>query len=140
MLGLAPTKYYLTPLDGAPDISVGSIPLMLGRDPSCEVWLDSPMVSRHHCCVAQFAGAVLVRDLGSTNSTRVNGRGVTVAWLAPGDVLSLAHLRFRLIRRPAPKPKGASVRAHVGLQESDNTSPTGRPQGTTSNTQHDGIV
>jgi pSer/pThr/pTyr-binding forkhead associated (FHA) protein len=139
MLGPAPTTFCLSPLDGASDISVGPIPLMIGRDPSCEVRLDSPMVSRHHCCVAVFAGVMLVRDLGSTNGTRVNGRCVTVGWLAPGDVLSLAHFRFRLLRRPTLTPKGASVGAHDDSKDSDNTSLTGRPEGNTSSTQNNRI-
>jgi pSer/pThr/pTyr-binding forkhead associated (FHA) protein len=104
MLGSAPATFFLSPLDGAPDIPVGPVPVMLGRDPSCEVRLDSPMVSRHHCRAAESAGVILVRDLGSTNGTRVNGRGSTLGWLAPGDVLSVAHLRFRLLCRPSEDP------------------------------------
>jgi pSer/pThr/pTyr-binding forkhead associated (FHA) protein len=104
MFGPAPTTFFLSPLDGAPDIPVGPAPLTLGRDPSCAVRLDSPLVSRHHCCLAESAGVILVRDLGSTNGTRVNGRGVTLGWLAPGDVLSVAHLRFRLLCRPGASP------------------------------------
>jgi pSer/pThr/pTyr-binding forkhead associated (FHA) protein len=79
---------------------------MLGRDPSCEVRLDSPMVSRHHCCVAESAGVILVRDLGSTNGTRVNGCEVTLGWLEAGDELSVAHLRFRLLCRAGAYPVG----------------------------------
>jgi pSer/pThr/pTyr-binding forkhead associated (FHA) protein len=73
---------------------------MLGRDPSCEVLLDSPKVSRHHCCLAESNGLILVRDLGSTNGTRVNGRGVKMGWLVHGDILSVAHIRFQLLRLP----------------------------------------
>ena len=105
MLDPAPT-FVLTPLDGARDIPVGSAHVILGRDPSCQVRLDSPRVSRHHCCLTVAAGAILVRDLGSTNGTRINGRGVTLGWLAPGDELSVAHLRFRLLRRPGAVAPG----------------------------------
>jgi pSer/pThr/pTyr-binding forkhead associated (FHA) protein len=39
---------------------------------------------------------VLVRDLGSTNGTWINSRRVEKGLLRRGDVLGIAHLRFRL--------------------------------------------
>jgi pSer/pThr/pTyr-binding forkhead associated (FHA) protein len=96
----APASFVLFPLGVVPDIPVGPAGLILGRSPSCGVRLDSPRVSRHHCYLTEVAGVVLVRDLGSTNGTRINGRGVTLGWLAPGDELAVADLRFRLLRRP----------------------------------------
>jgi pSer/pThr/pTyr-binding forkhead associated (FHA) protein len=70
---------------------------LLGRYRDCEVQLDSSRVSRRHCCLAFGIGEVLVRDLGSTNGTWINGRRVEVGRLQHGDVLGIAHLRFRLI-------------------------------------------
>jgi hypothetical protein len=48
---------------------------VLGRDPSCAVWLDAPGVSRRHARidVARGGDAVRLEDLGSKNGTFVDG-------------------------------------------------------------------
>jgi pSer/pThr/pTyr-binding forkhead associated (FHA) protein len=47
----------------------------------------------------------LLRDLGSTNGTRVNGTRVRRAALLPNDQISIAHFRFRVFLGPdAPEP------------------------------------
>jgi pSer/pThr/pTyr-binding forkhead associated (FHA) protein len=70
---------------------------LVGRHPACEVCLGSSRVSRRHCCLASGNGEVFIRDLGSTNGTWINGRRIGVGELRPGDILGVAHLRFRLI-------------------------------------------
>jgi pSer/pThr/pTyr-binding forkhead associated (FHA) protein len=42
----------------------------------------------------------LLRDLGSTNGTRVNGTRVRRAALLPNDQLSIAHYKFRVYLGP----------------------------------------
>jgi pSer/pThr/pTyr-binding forkhead associated (FHA) protein len=44
---------------------------VIGRDPSCHVWLDAPRVSRRHARIVIDAadGSVFLSDLGSTNGT-----------------------------------------------------------------------
>ncbi|HWE36489.1 MAG TPA: FHA domain-containing protein [Isosphaeraceae bacterium] len=90
----------LVALDDGPDVLLGGRLLVLGRHPSCDVRIDSIRVSRQHCCLTVLGGDLLVRDLGSTNGIRVNGRRVAAGRLRPGDELTIAHLRFRL-ERPA---------------------------------------
>ena len=70
--------------------------VVVGRHPACDTRLDSLRVSRHHCCMSQENGEVMVRDLGSTNGIRINGQGWRWAGLRPGDELSIAHIRYRL--------------------------------------------
>lgn len=89
---------FLLALDEGPDILLDQAPLMVGRQGSCDVRLDSPRVSRRHCCLAEESGEVMVRDLGSLNGTRINGRPTVAGTLRPGDELEIAHLRFRLVR------------------------------------------
>jgi pSer/pThr/pTyr-binding forkhead associated (FHA) protein len=84
-------------LDGNPSFHLDGRLTLVGRDRACEICLDSSRVSRRHCCLAFTNGEVLVRDLGSTNGTRINGRRVEVGRLRPGDDLGIAHLRFRLV-------------------------------------------
>jgi pSer/pThr/pTyr-binding forkhead associated (FHA) protein len=87
---------YLAALNGGSDLVVGRIPILVGRHPLCDVQLDSVRVSRRHCYLVECDGEILVRDLGSTNGTRVNGQRVESGWLGPGDELEIAHFRFRV--------------------------------------------
>ena len=92
---LMPTR--LIALNGGPDITLSDhAPMIMGRDPRCDTRLDSLRISRFHCCVARIEDGVHVSDLGSTNGTRINGRGVRSGRLRPGDELAIAHLRYRV--------------------------------------------
>jgi pSer/pThr/pTyr-binding forkhead associated (FHA) protein len=83
-------------LDGHADIALDRAVVVVGRHRWCHVRIASPQVSRHHCRLALDRDSVLVRDLGSTNGTRINGRRVDRGVLRPGDELSIAHCRYRL--------------------------------------------
>jgi hypothetical protein len=86
----------LVALDEGPDITLSHSMVVVGRHPACDTRLDSLRVSRHHCCMTQENGEVVVRDLGSTNGIRINGQRVEIGRLRPGDELSIAHIRYRL--------------------------------------------
>jgi len=86
----------LVALDEGPDIVLDRAMVVVGRHPACDARLDSLRVSRHHCCMMQESGEVVVRDLGSTNGIRINGQRVEMGRLKPGDELSIAHIRYRL--------------------------------------------
>jgi pSer/pThr/pTyr-binding forkhead associated (FHA) protein len=85
----------LVSLDGHPDIPLDHV-IVVGRDPRCDIRIGSFRVSKRHCRLAHDGDGVLVRDLGSTNGTRINGRRVDRGVLRPGDELSIAHCRFHL--------------------------------------------
>jgi pSer/pThr/pTyr-binding forkhead associated (FHA) protein len=70
--------------------------IVVGRHPDCDARLDSPRVSRWHCCLSEVDGEVWVRDLGSTNGTWIDGQRVSSGRLRPGEVLAIAHLRYRV--------------------------------------------
>ena len=86
----------LIALYGGTDILVDGCPVLVGRDPRCDVRLDSIRVSRLHCCLAVADGELVVRDLGSANGSWINGRRVELGRLRPGDELSIALLRYRV--------------------------------------------
>jgi hypothetical protein len=86
----------LVALDEGSDIPLDRAMVVVGRHPQCDARLDSLRVSRHHCCMTNDHGEVLVRDLGSTNGIRINGQRVEFGRLRAGDELSIAHIRYRL--------------------------------------------
>jgi pSer/pThr/pTyr-binding forkhead associated (FHA) protein len=86
----------LKALDGGPDILINQDMVVVGRHPSCDARLDSLRLSRHHCCLTEEHGAIIVRDLGSTNGISINGERVKVGRLRLGDELAIAHFRYRV--------------------------------------------
>lgn len=74
---------------------LGGKPVVLGRDDVADVRLDDPRVSRRH---AEFrpldASSWILRDLGSTNHTFLNGKRIESARIREGDeiVLGDTHL------------------------------------------------
>ena len=90
----------LVSLDGRADIPLDRV-VVVGRDRWCDAQIASPRVSRRHCCLAPNPDGLLVRDLGSTNGTRINGQRVDQGELRPGDELSIAHCCYRLEGPPA---------------------------------------
>jgi len=120
----------LVALDEGPDISLDRAMVVVGRHPACDTRLDSLRVSRHHCCMTQENGEVLVRDLGSTNGIRINGQRVEIGRLKAGDELSIAHIRYRLENGQAHEQTIAEpVGAVLGRAEAGERSPSapGRP-------------
>ena len=63
---------------------------LIGRSRECDVVLDDANVSRHHAELRPSGGTWMVRDLGSTNGVKVNGRRIDGAQsLKPGDRIEL---------------------------------------------------
>jgi hypothetical protein len=72
-------------------------PLRIGRDPANGLRLTHDTVSRLHAELMMENGVWILRDLGSTNGTTVNGRRVTsAAALADGDQVSFGQMSFRI--------------------------------------------
>ncbi len=64
--------------------------LTLGRDPSNEIVISDPQVSRQHARITRQGKLVVIEDLGSTNGTFVNGiRLAGPHVMVNGDVLGL---------------------------------------------------
>ena len=63
--------------------------LLVGRHDACDVMVGHPSVSRRHARLSFRDGHWVLRDLDSTNGTRVNGKRVVRCRLEPGDRLSL---------------------------------------------------
>ncbi|MFJ4480982.1 FHA domain-containing protein [Streptomyces longwoodensis] len=72
-------------------------PLRIGRDPASGLRLTHETVSRVHAELRRQGGMWVLRDLGSTNGTTVNGRRVVgAAVVREGDQVSFGRMAFRL--------------------------------------------
>src|SRR5690349_24101980 len=87
----------LVPLDGGPAIDVVKDLTVVGRKEDCDLRLEHKSVSKMHCVLVKTDGLLMLRDLGSTNGTRVNGTRVRRAALLPNDKLSVANFHFKVL-------------------------------------------
>lgn len=69
-------------------------PVVLGRCNDVDLKIDDRWVSRRHCELAERDGVLVVRDLGSTHGTYVNGRRVSETRLRPDDKLTVGMTSF----------------------------------------------
>lgn len=78
-------------------------PFRVGRSEEAEHTIHSRRVSSFHAEITKVGDGFVVRDLGSTNGTFVNGTRVEQHWLKEGDLLHIAHveLRFGLVEMTA---------------------------------------
>ncbi len=106
----------LLPVDGGPDIEIIKDLTLIGRKEGCDLRLDHKSVSKYHCALAKTDGLV-VRDLGSTNGTKVNGRRVRRAMLLPNDVLVIAHHAFRVALGPGESPSSSDLTEAISTRE-----------------------
>src|SRR4051794_29849299 len=109
-------------IDEGPDITLDRAMVVVGRHPNCDTRLESPRVSRHHCCMTCENDQVLVRDLGSTNGIWINGMRVATGKLKPGDELSIAHIRYRLEDK-----EDSEQASDPSIREQDSTPDPSRP-------------
>ena len=90
----------LIPLDGGDAIEIVRDMTVVGRKEDCDLRLDHKSVSKLHCVIVKTDGLLFLRDLGSTNGTRVNGERVRRAALLPNDQLAIAGHKFRVFLGP----------------------------------------
>lgn len=88
----------LIPITGEQSFRLSKRVTVVGRrEKSCNVYLDDLRISRVHCVIRKTDdGDLELRDLGSTNGTRINGHKVTEGLLLHGDEIAFARDRFRL--------------------------------------------
>ncbi|AVZ75983.1 peptide-binding protein [Streptomyces lunaelactis] len=78
----------------------GPYPLRIGRDPGNGLRLSHDTVSRLHAELSRKGSLWILRDLGSTNGTTVNGQRVTGSVVVQdGDMVGFGRMSFRLTAR-----------------------------------------
>jgi pSer/pThr/pTyr-binding forkhead associated (FHA) protein len=134
----------LLALTDGPSIVLDKPILLLGRHPECDIQIDSRKVSRRHCCIAQVADYLVVRDLGSTNGIRINGSRVQEGRLRHGDELTIGNHRYQVSwDEVAPHPPASLMKKELApvvpavsppdddelLESCDNPVPLAEPAG-----------
>lgn len=79
------------PLDGR---------LVIGRAEDCALRVIDEAASRRHAEIAVEAGGAALRDLGSSNGTRLNGVRVSEAVLSDGDVIGIGATEMVFLAAP----------------------------------------
>ena len=95
----------LIPKGGGDVIPLFKQSLLVGRRESCDIRLRFANVSAHHCELTLRGGYWYVRDLGSSNGTKVNGVRVQERLIAPGDLVTFAKHEYEM--RYSPVDNGA---------------------------------
>ena len=91
-------KYVLEILDGdraGEVLPVADRPLRIGRKPGNDLVLADEKTSGVHAEVVLEGDRHVLRDLGSTNGTFLDGKRVTEIVLTPGDVVTVGRLRVK---------------------------------------------
>lgn len=105
----------LIPQDGGPPITLHSAITVVGRSSKlCDLVVDHTSISKQHCVLVKTDGLLYLRDLGSTNGTRVNGQRVVRGALLPGDKLSFSGVMYRVHLGP---DKGPGIVSRNGVTE-----------------------
>jgi predicted component of type VI protein secretion system len=87
----------LISVDGDRPIRLKKDVIIVGRKRGvCDIYIDRSSVSKLHCMIVKTDGLLFIRDLGSTNGTKVNGQKVTRGALLPGDELAFANAKYRV--------------------------------------------
>jgi len=90
----------------------------IGRAPDNTIHIDDPSVSGRHAELRRADKTYLLRDLSSTNGTRVNGIGASEITLHPGDRVRFGAVDARFegdtpMSATQPLPAAAKVDAQV---------------------------
>ena len=98
------------------DLGAGSA--TLGRSRESALVLDDPAISRQHALLVVSPDGVMIRDLGSSGGTFLNGRRISEEFLKMGDVLGMGS--FTIVVRAAPAPiHSVSAQARPHEEETD---------------------
>jgi hypothetical protein len=81
---------------------LGDVPLVIGRDPECDLFFADKKLSRRHARIERAGAGVKLVDLGSRNGSWVNDERIQERQIAPGDEIRLGGLRINLERSPSP--------------------------------------
>ena len=104
----------LIPQNDGPPITLTKPITIVGRSTRlADMAVDKGAVSKLHCVLVKTDGLVYMRDLGSTNGTRVNGQRVIRGALLPGDQISFGGANYTIHLGPDPELSAGDPQSEV---------------------------
>ena len=99
----------------------------VGRVEENTFQIAEPSVSSRHCEILLRGSDIVVKDLGSTNGTFINGEKITEAVLKPGQTLRLGNIELKLDVPGAPATAPAASPAPATTPTTPSTPATPPP-------------
>jgi pSer/pThr/pTyr-binding forkhead associated (FHA) protein len=81
-------------MEGVRAIPLDKVRITIGRSLDNLLVVDDPRVSRRHAEIRVIRGGFVLFDLKSSGGTYLNGRRIEQGILYPGDLISLAGVKF----------------------------------------------
>lgn len=99
------------------EVPIGAEPIIIGRSPENDIFIDNLAVSSKHAQVFVEEGQIVIQDLGSLNGTLVNGQRIEKTTLSPTDTVQIGKhtltLKESFGTAPAAAPKLAGAKIPV---------------------------
>lgn len=129
----------LVPVGGGDPIPLLKDRLILGRREGCDIVLNFSNISGQHCRMTLEQGYWFVKDLGSRNGTKVDGKSIVRKRLDPKCRISFAKHEYKVEYEPqdlgafGPPPPDddhmeelmkSSLMDRAGLQRRSESSPS----------------
>jgi hypothetical protein len=124
-------KAELVPENGDPPIPIVRDVTVLGRHEECDVVIEHSSLSKRHCLLVKTDGLLVIRDLATTNGTKVKGQRVRWAALLPEDRVSFGAYKMRIYLGSDEMPSPSEQRrARNGAAGTSTRAPGAtRPEG-----------
>lgn len=71
------------------------LPVVIGRDPECDLFLNNMTVSRRHAIIEKEEGRIILKDLSSLNGTWIDGKITEEAELTDGTLVQIGTFSMR---------------------------------------------
>ena len=71
------------------------LPVVIGRDPECDLFLNNMTVSRRHAIIEKEDDKLVLKDLGSLNGTWIDGKISDRAELYDGTLIQIGTFSMR---------------------------------------------
>jgi predicted component of type VI protein secretion system len=120
-------KAELVPVNGDPPIPITRDLTVIGRREYCDARIDFHGVSKRHCLMVKTDGLLVIRDLATTNGTKVNGQRVRWAALLPNDRLTIGGYKMRVYLGADDAPSPSQEPALSKKSTSAPPGPSRRP-------------
>jgi pSer/pThr/pTyr-binding forkhead associated (FHA) protein len=116
----------LKPIGNGESVNVGG-DLIIGRNPDCDLVLQSGTVSGKHARLSLKDSVALLEDLGSTNGTFVNDQRIQRAELKNGDRVRFDVVEFDVVMRAGAATQVRSGTVVRSLKDDDKPPPAAKP-------------